>query len=103
VTKPCVALEECFQREWPGLVAAAARITGDLDAAEEIVQGVLATALARWPFTGVPDRPGAWMLTATRNRARNHSRDEARHAARDSLNVFKKSLDSRRVGHQDGF
>jgi RNA polymerase sigma-70 factor (ECF subfamily) len=82
-TEPGVALEECFQREWPGLVAAAARITGDLDAAEEIVQEVLATALARWPFTGVPERPGAWMLTATRNRARNHLRDEARHRARD--------------------
>jgi RNA polymerase sigma-70 factor (ECF subfamily) len=82
MTGTAYALEESFQREWPGLVAAAARMTGDLDAAEEIVQDVLATALARWPFTGVPERPGAWMLTATRNRARNYLRDQARRRVR---------------------
>jgi RNA polymerase sigma-70 factor (ECF subfamily) len=75
-------LEECFRREWPGLVAAAARITGDLGTAEEVVQDALTSALARWPFSGVPDRPGAWLLTASRNRARNLVRDRAREQAR---------------------
>ncbi|HEV2310737.1 MAG TPA: sigma-70 family RNA polymerase sigma factor [Acidimicrobiia bacterium] len=75
-------LEECFRREWPVLVGAVARITGDLDRAEELVQDVLVTALDRWPFTGVPDRPGAWLLTAARNRARNALRDAARERVR---------------------
>src|SRR5438094_796843 len=76
-------LEDVFRREWPALVGAAARITGDLDRAEEIAQDVLVTALDRWPFTGVPDRPGAWLLTAARNRARNVVRDAARAQARE--------------------
>ena len=76
------ALAGCFRDEWPKLVAGAARITGDVGAAEEIVQEVLVTALARWPFAGVPERPGAWLMTATRNRARNHVRDQSRALAR---------------------
>ena len=74
------ALSACFRDEWPKLVAAAARITGDLSVAEEVVQEAMASALSRWPFSGIPDRPGAWLLTATRNRAINHVRDEARRA-----------------------
>src|SRR5690348_10377351 len=77
------ALEEVFRREWPVLVGAAARITGDLGRAEEIAQDVLVAALDRWPFTRVPDRPGAWLLTAARNRARNAVRDAARARARE--------------------
>jgi RNA polymerase sigma-70 factor, ECF subfamily len=76
-------LEGTFRREWPLLVAAAARIVGDLSQAEEIAQDVMVTALDRWPFSGVPDRPGAWLLTATRNRARNVLRDRARAVARE--------------------
>ena len=71
-------LDDVFRREWPLLVAAAARIVGDLGRAEEVAQDVMVTALDRWPFSGVPDRPGAWLLTAARNRARNVVRDEAR-------------------------
>ncbi|HEX3621511.1 MAG TPA: sigma-70 family RNA polymerase sigma factor [Acidimicrobiales bacterium] len=79
------ALEECFRDEWPRLVGAANRMVRDLGAAEEIVSDVLVAALHRWPFTGVPDRPGAWLLTATRNRARNHLRDRARANVREQL------------------
>ncbi|HYR62483.1 MAG TPA: sigma-70 family RNA polymerase sigma factor [Actinomycetota bacterium] len=75
-------LEDCFRREWPVLVGAVARIVGDLHDAEEIVQDVLVSALARWPFSGVPDTPGAWLMTAARNRARNHLRDVSRASAR---------------------
>jgi RNA polymerase sigma-70 factor, ECF subfamily len=76
-------LEDLFRREWPVLVGAAARITGDLGRGEELAQDVLVTALDRWPFTGVPERPAAWLATAVRNRARNWLRDEARRRARD--------------------
>ena len=81
--KAAPALEEAFRGEWPRLVSAAARIVGDLGRAEEIAQDAMVAALDRWPFTGVPVRPGAWLLTATRNRARNVVRDEARATARD--------------------
>jgi RNA polymerase sigma-70 factor (ECF subfamily) len=85
---PGVALERCFRDEWPALVAAATRIVGDLATGEEIVQDVLLSALARWPFTGIPERPGAWLLTATRNRARNRVRDRARERAREEATAL---------------
>ena len=82
MTDPSI-YEELFRREWPALIGAAARITGDLDRGEEIAQDALVAALTKWPFRGMPDRPGAWLLTVARNRARNWVRDEARARARE--------------------
>lgn len=72
------ALVATFRVEWPRLVAAAMRIVGDLQAAEDVVQETLVSALDRWPLLGVPDRPAAWLMTACRNRARNVIRDGGR-------------------------
>ena len=72
------ALTAVFKHEWPRLIGAAARIVGDLQAAEDVVQETLLTALDTWPLRGVPDRPGAWLMTVCRNRARNALRDSAR-------------------------
>lgn len=72
------ALAETFRDEWPRLVAATMRIVGDLQTAEDVVQETIITALDRWPLLGVPDRPGAWLTTACRNRARNVIRDTVR-------------------------
>jgi RNA polymerase sigma-70 factor (ECF subfamily) len=75
------ALAAMFRQEWPRLVGAALRITADLQAAEDSVQETLLVALDRWPLQGVPDRPGAWLMTVCRNRARNLVRDSGRAAA----------------------
>ena len=72
------ALAATFRTEWPRLVGAALRIVGDLQTAEDIVQETLLTAIDRWPLLGVPERPGAWLMTACRNRARNVIRDKGR-------------------------
>src|SRR5215469_10800450 len=72
------ALTSVFREEWPRLIAAALRITGDLQAAEDAAQETLLAALDRWPLHGVPSRPGAWLMTACRNRARNVVRDDSR-------------------------
>jgi RNA polymerase sigma factor (sigma-70 family) len=72
------ALTGAFRDEWPRLIAAALRITGDLQAAEDVAQDTLLAALDRWPLQGIPDRPGAWLMTACRNRARNLVRDASR-------------------------
>ncbi len=45
------------------------RLLGDFDLAEEVVQEAFVTAMERWPDAGVPDNPGAWILTTARNRA----------------------------------
>jgi RNA polymerase sigma factor (sigma-70 family) len=72
------ALAAAFRDEWPRLIGATLRIVGDLQAAEDVVQETLLAALDRWPLLGVPDRPGAWLMTACRNRARNLVRDAGR-------------------------
>ena len=72
------ALTAAFREEWPRLIAAALRITGDLQLAEDVAQETLMAALDRWPLQGIPDRPGAWLMTACRNRARNLVRDAGR-------------------------
>jgi RNA polymerase sigma-70 factor (ECF subfamily) len=73
-------VEHVFRGEYGRLVASVARMLGDLDAAEETVQEALATALVRWPADGLPDNPGAWLMTVARNRARDHLRRRRRNA-----------------------
>ena len=70
---------ETFRLEYARVVASVARILRDLDAAEEVVQDAFAQALAHWPATGIPERPGAWLLTTARRRALDRLR-RARHA-----------------------
>ena len=53
------------------MIAATVRLTRDLDLAQECVQDAYAQALRTWPSTGVPGRPGAWLTTVARNRARD--------------------------------
>ncbi|MFC9426410.1 RNA polymerase sigma factor [Streptomyces sp. NPDC056987] len=63
------ALEAVFRIESPRIIAAAARIVRDIGIAEEIAQDALVAALERWPESGVPDRPGAWLMATARHRA----------------------------------
>ncbi|MEV1177053.1 RNA polymerase sigma factor [Nonomuraea sp. NPDC049784] len=75
-------LEAVFRREWGQIVATLIRLTGDWDLAEECAQDAFAAALERWPRDGVPERPGAWLTTAARNRATDRLRREAVGAAK---------------------
>ncbi|SBT53550.1 RNA polymerase sigma-70 factor, ECF subfamily [Micromonospora auratinigra] len=61
------AVADAHRREWAFVLAATARVAGDLDVAEECVQDAYLAALAAWARDGVPDKPGAW-LTATAKR-----------------------------------
>lgn len=72
------ALDEIFRKEWGRLCATLIRLVGDIDRAEEFAQEALVTALERWPFSGVPDNPGAWLMTTAKNRALDHLRREKR-------------------------
>jgi RNA polymerase sigma factor (sigma-70 family) len=55
------------------------RLIGDFDVAEEVVQDSLVAALERWPVQGVPDKPGAWLMTTARHRAIDILRRDRRH------------------------
>jgi RNA polymerase sigma-70 factor (ECF subfamily) len=76
------AVDAAFREEWGRVVAAVIRRTGDWDLAEECAQEAFARALATWPRDGVPDRPGAWLTTAARNRALDRLRGRAAESAR---------------------
>ena len=76
-TDPAQAvLATTFRDEAGRIVATLTRLLGDIDLAEDAVQEALAAALERWPRDGVPDRPGAWLMTAARNKALDHLRRE---------------------------
>nr|WP_189295455.1 RNA polymerase sigma factor [Streptomyces albospinus] len=63
------AVEAVFRIESPRLIAGLTRIVRDVGLAEELSQDALVAALERWPETGVPDNPGAWLMATARNRA----------------------------------
>src|SRR5687768_2533798 len=51
------------------LIAGLARLVRDVGLAEELAQDALVTALERWPESGVPENPGAWLMATAKNRA----------------------------------
>ncbi|WP_238010676.1 DUF6596 domain-containing protein [Dactylosporangium sp. AC04546] len=59
------------------MLAATARLTRDLDLAEECTQDAYARALETWPHDGVPARPAAWLTTVAKNRALDVLRRES--------------------------
>jgi RNA polymerase sigma-70 factor (ECF subfamily) len=65
------------RRDWAQVFAATAQLARDLDLAEECAQDAYEQALRTWPRTGIPDRPGAWLTTTARNRARDVLRRES--------------------------
>ncbi|MGW2821694.1 RNA polymerase sigma factor [Streptomyces sp. NPDC001443] len=66
---PRGAIETVFRLESPRVIAAATRIVRDVGIAEELAQDALVAALEQWPRDGVPDNPGAWLVTTARRRA----------------------------------
>jgi RNA polymerase sigma-70 factor (ECF subfamily) len=69
-------IERVFREEWGHAVAILTRTLGDLELAEDSVQDAFTTALERWPRKGMPRNPGAWIVTAARNRAIDRIRRE---------------------------
>ena len=69
-------LDTVWRMESPRLVARLARMLGDLDSAEELAQDALVAALEHWPRQGVPDNPGAWLMTTAQRRAIDRLRQQ---------------------------
>ncbi len=62
------AIEAVWRIESARLIAGLARMVGDVGAAEDLAQDALVAALEQWPESGVPDNPGAWLMTAAKRR-----------------------------------
>ncbi|MEU4983601.1 RNA polymerase sigma factor [Streptomyces sp. NPDC021969] len=67
--QPTAAFETVFRLESPRVIAGVARLVRDVGIAEELTQDALVAALEQWPRDGVPDNPGAWLMTTARRRA----------------------------------
>jgi RNA polymerase sigma-70 factor (ECF subfamily) len=76
------AVSTAFTAEWGRVVATLIAVTDDWDLAEECAQDAFTRALRAWQRDGVPDRPGAWLTTAARNRAIDVLRRRASEAAK---------------------
>ncbi|MFE2283361.1 RNA polymerase sigma factor [Streptomyces sp. NPDC059443] len=63
------AVEAVFRIESARIIAGVARIVRDVGIAEELAQDALVAALEQWPRSGVPDKPGAWLMATAKHRA----------------------------------
>jgi RNA polymerase sigma factor (sigma-70 family) len=62
------AIDAVWRIEAPRLIAGLTRIVRDVGLAEDLAQDALVAALERWPQSGVPDNPGAWLMATAKNR-----------------------------------
>src|SRR5436190_1815755 len=63
------AINAVWRIESARLIAGLARMVRDVGLAEELAQDALVAALEKWPESGVPDNPGAWLMATAKNRA----------------------------------
>ncbi|RXZ43197.1 RNA polymerase sigma factor [Crenobacter cavernae] len=68
------AIDAVWRIESARIIAGLARMVRDVGLAEELAQDALVTALERWPESGIPDNPGAWLTAAAKHRALDHLR-----------------------------
>lgn len=70
-------IEAICRIESPKIIAALTRMVRDVGLAEDLAQEALVVALEQWPRTGMPDRPGAWLMATAKRRAIDHFRRSA--------------------------
>ena len=62
------AIDAVWRIEAAKLIAGLTRITRDVGQAEELAQDALEAALRQWPQSGIPEKPGAWLMQAAKHR-----------------------------------
>src|SRR5882672_6681953 len=72
------AVETVWRIESARLIAGLARMVRDVGLAEDLAQDALLAALERWPRSGVPDNPGAWLMATAKHRAIDEFRRKKR-------------------------
>lgn len=72
-------IEAVWRMESAKVIASLARMLRDVGLAEDLAQGAIVAALEEWPHSGVPDNPGAWLMTTAKHRAIDMIRRKALH------------------------
>ncbi len=70
------AIERVYREQASAVIASLIRVSGDFQLAEDAFFEAVASALEHWPKDGIPDAPGAWLLTSARNKAIDRLRRE---------------------------
>jgi RNA polymerase sigma-70 factor, ECF subfamily len=96
---PHSALAEIYRAESRRVLATLIRLLGDFDLAEEALQDAFTAAIERWPDTGVPERPRAWLVSTGRFKAIDRLRRRARFDA--SLAILAGRLEQGDTGAED--
>jgi RNA polymerase sigma-70 factor, ECF subfamily len=101
-----MSVADVFRAEWPRLVATLMRDVGDLGIAEDAAQDAFIEASVRWPIDGLPDRPGAWLVTTGRRKAIDQIRrmrrfDDRLAALVDRTTINSDTTESSRVDLDD--
>lgn len=86
-------IDAIWRMESPKLIAGLTRMVRDVGLAEDLAQDALVIALERWPETGIPDNPGAWLMTTAKRRAidfirRSKLRDQKYVEIGNSMNLY---------------
>ena len=63
------AIDAVWRIEQAKLIAGLTRMVRDVGIAEDLAQEALVAALDQWPKSGIPENPGAWLMTAAKHRA----------------------------------
>ncbi len=69
IVRENLAIDAVWRIESPALIAGLTRIVRDVGVAEDLAQDALVIALERWPESGVPENPGAWLMATAKHRA----------------------------------
>jgi RNA polymerase sigma factor (sigma-70 family) len=80
VTLPDIhrTIDAVWRIESARLIASLTRMVRDVSLAEDLAQGALVAALEQWPQSGIPDKPGAWLMTTAKNQAIDQIRRNVR-------------------------
>jgi RNA polymerase sigma factor (sigma-70 family) len=68
------AILATWRIEQPRLITSLARMLRDVSLAEDLTQEALLAAIEHWPTTGIPEKPGAWLMATAKRRALDHLR-----------------------------
>lgn len=77
-----VSVEAIWRIESGRVVGGVARLVRDVGLAEDIAQEAVVAALVHWPSEGVPENPGAWLMSVAKNKALDRLRQQALHAGK---------------------
>jgi RNA polymerase sigma-70 factor (ECF subfamily) len=100
------AIEAVWRIEAARLIGGLVRFVRDVDRAEDLAHEALLTALEKWPDTGIPANPGAWLMSTAKNRATDERRRrvmmEGKHAEIEQTSVTSSTIDEEAIGETVG-